>query len=172
MLCQTRTLTGGAADSMASAAAINDPATAIRIITRATLCQPGAGVKHAVGKAELSGARDARHRKEGELSCTAGVPTGEFTVLLDNALNHPQFYVPDLGTDGFLDLTDYLINGDPNNGATAVRGADTSATSKDSRRAASFAWAARPLLVRGYCFLFAAATHVSTSACDWPPRAL
>lgn len=55
---------------------------------------------------------------------TAGT-TGEFTVLLDNALNHPQFYVPDLGTDGFLDLTDYLINGDPNNGATAVLGADT-----------------------------------------------
>jgi len=48
----------------------------------------------------------------------------EFTVLLDNALNHPQFFVPSLGTEGFVDLTDYLINGDPNNGSTAVLGAD------------------------------------------------
>ena len=30
-----------------------------------------------------------------------------------------------LGTGGFLDLTDYLINGDTNNGTTAVLGADT-----------------------------------------------
>ncbi len=30
-----------------------------------------------------------------------------------------------LGTGGFLDLTDYLINGYTNNGTTAVLGADT-----------------------------------------------
>lgn len=49
----------------------------------------------------------------------------EFSLLMDNALNHPQFFVPSLGTDGFADLTDYLIGGDPNNGRTAVLGADT-----------------------------------------------
>ena len=51
--------------------------------------------------------------------------TVEFTALLDNAFNHPQFFVPDLGTDGFVDLTDYLINGIADNGTTAVLGADT-----------------------------------------------
>lgn len=51
--------------------------------------------------------------------------TVEVTALLDNALNHPQFFVPSLGTDGFVDLTDYLINGDPANGAAATLGADT-----------------------------------------------
>ena len=51
--------------------------------------------------------------------------TVEFTALLDNAFNHPQFFVPDLGTGGFVDLTDYLINGIANNGTTAVLGADT-----------------------------------------------
>jgi hypothetical protein len=50
--------------------------------------------------------------------------TAEFTVLLDNAFNHPQFFVPDLGTDGFADLTDNLINGTADNGTTAVLGAD------------------------------------------------
>jgi hypothetical protein len=54
----------------------------------------------------------------------------ELTALLDNALNHPQFFVPSLGTGGFVDLTDYLINGDPNNGATAVLGADTVGTAE------------------------------------------
>jgi hypothetical protein len=49
----------------------------------------------------------------------------EFTALLDNAFNHPQFFVPSLGTEGFMDLTDYLIGGDANNGTTAVLGADT-----------------------------------------------
>jgi hypothetical protein len=49
----------------------------------------------------------------------------EFTVLLDNAFNHPQFFVPDLGTGGFVDLTDYLINGIADNGTTAALGADT-----------------------------------------------
>ena len=51
--------------------------------------------------------------------------TVEFTALLDNAFNHPQFFVPDLGTDGFVDLTDSLINGIADNGTTAVLGADT-----------------------------------------------
>lgn len=51
--------------------------------------------------------------------------SAEFTALLDNALNHPQFSVG-LGTTGsFMDLTDYLINGVVENGATAVLDADT-----------------------------------------------
>jgi hypothetical protein len=33
--------------------------------------------------------------------------------------------VQSLGTDGFVDLTDYLINGIADNGTTAVLGADT-----------------------------------------------
>ena len=49
----------------------------------------------------------------------------EFTAMLDNAFNHPQFFVPGLGTGGFMDLTSYLVDGDPNNGTTAVLGADT-----------------------------------------------
>jgi hypothetical protein len=51
--------------------------------------------------------------------------TAEFSALLDNAFNHPQFNVG-LGTNGaFMDLTDYLINGVAENGATAVLDADT-----------------------------------------------
>ncbi|HET7697632.1 MAG TPA: TonB-dependent receptor [Vicinamibacterales bacterium] len=50
--------------------------------------------------------------------------TADFTVLLDNAFNHPQFAVG-LGTGGFMDLTDYLINGVAANGNTAVLDADT-----------------------------------------------
>lgn len=49
----------------------------------------------------------------------------ELTAMLDNAFNHPQFFVPGLGTGGFVDLTDYLLNGLENNGTTAVLGADT-----------------------------------------------
>jgi len=49
----------------------------------------------------------------------------EFTALLDNAFNHPQFFVPSLGTGGFVDLTDYLLGGSASNGRTAVLGADT-----------------------------------------------
>jgi len=49
----------------------------------------------------------------------------EFTAMLDNAFNHPQFFVPGLGTGGFVDLTDYLLNGTADNGTTAVLGADT-----------------------------------------------
>ena len=55
---------------------------------------------------------------------TSGL-TVELTALLDNAFNHPQFFVPSLGTEGFVDLTDYLLNGDPANGTTATLGADT-----------------------------------------------
>jgi hypothetical protein len=51
--------------------------------------------------------------------------TVELTALLDNAFNHPQFFVPDLGTDGFADLTEYLIDGTLENGTTGVLGADT-----------------------------------------------
>ena len=50
--------------------------------------------------------------------------TMEFTALLDNAFNHPQFAVG-LGTGGFMDLTDYLISGEPDNGTTAALDADT-----------------------------------------------
>jgi len=51
--------------------------------------------------------------------------TAEFSALLDNAFNHPQFSVG-IGTTGqFMDLTDYLINGVADNNATAVLDADT-----------------------------------------------
>jgi hypothetical protein len=49
----------------------------------------------------------------------------EFTALLDNAFNHPQFFVQALGTGGFVDLTDYILGGNASNGRTAVLGADT-----------------------------------------------
>jgi hypothetical protein len=46
----------------------------------------------------------------------------QLSALLDNAFNHPQFF-PTYGS-GFVDLTSYLVDGDPNNGTTAVLGAD------------------------------------------------
>jgi carboxypeptidase family protein/TonB-dependent receptor-like protein len=49
----------------------------------------------------------------------------QFSAMLDNAFNHPQFFVPDLGTGGFMDLTDYLLGGTADNGRAAVLGADT-----------------------------------------------
>jgi hypothetical protein len=49
----------------------------------------------------------------------------QFSAMLDNALNHPQFFVPDLGTDGFMDVTDYVLGGTADNGTTGVLGADT-----------------------------------------------
>ena len=55
---------------------------------------------------------------------TAGGTQVEFTAMLDNAFNHPQFFVPGLGTGGFVDLTSYLLDGDANNGTTGVLGAD------------------------------------------------
>jgi hypothetical protein len=46
----------------------------------------------------------------------------QFTAMLDNAFNHPQFFV---GPDSdFLNLTDCLISGDCNNGSMGVLGAD------------------------------------------------
>ena len=44
----------------------------------------------------------------------------QFSVLLDNAFNHPQFF-PTYGS-GFVDLTSFLVDGDPNNGSTGVLG--------------------------------------------------
>jgi len=42
----------------------------------------------------------------------------EFRATFENILNHPQF---SLGQDSaFFDLTDYLINGIPDNGVTNV----------------------------------------------------
>jgi hypothetical protein len=46
----------------------------------------------------------------------------QFTATLDNAFNHPQFFVrPD---SGFLDMTDYLVNGIADNGTMGVLGAE------------------------------------------------
>jgi hypothetical protein len=45
----------------------------------------------------------------------------QFSALLDNAFNHPQFF-PTYGS-GFVDLTSYLIDGDASNGTTGVLGA-------------------------------------------------
>jgi hypothetical protein len=45
----------------------------------------------------------------------------QLSALLDNAFNHPQFFPP-YGS-GFVDLTDFLANGEPDNGTTAVLGA-------------------------------------------------
>ena len=44
----------------------------------------------------------------------------QFTALLDNAFNHPQFF-PGYN-DTFTDMNDYLANGIANNGVTAVLG--------------------------------------------------
>jgi hypothetical protein len=52
----------------------------------------------------------------------------QFSALLDNAFNHPQFF-PAYGS-GFVDLTDFLANGDPANGTTAVLGAGTIANAE------------------------------------------
>ena len=56
-------------------------------------------------------------------SCTHQGFRLQFSALLDNAFNHPQFF-PAYGS-GFVDLTSYLIDGDPNNGTTGVLGADS-----------------------------------------------
>ena len=45
----------------------------------------------------------------------------QFSALLDNAFNHPQFF-PTYGS-GFVDLTSFLVDEDPNNGTTGVLGA-------------------------------------------------
>jgi hypothetical protein len=49
----------------------------------------------------------------------------QFSTVMDNAFNHPQFF-PGYGTaSGFAQLDDFLVNGDPNNGITGVLGVDT-----------------------------------------------
>ena len=47
----------------------------------------------------------------------------QLSAIMDNAFNHPQFF-PGYGS-GFAQLDDFLVDGDPNNGTTAVLGADT-----------------------------------------------
>ena len=46
----------------------------------------------------------------------------QFSALLDNAFNHPQFFVSATDAPDFLNLTDFLVNGTPDNGATGVLG--------------------------------------------------
>jgi len=46
----------------------------------------------------------------------------QFTAMLDNAFNHAQFF-PSPGS-GFIDMTDYLINGIEDNGNLGVLGSD------------------------------------------------
>jgi hypothetical protein len=50
--------------------------------------------------------------------------TLQLSALLDNAFNHPQFFIPYGAGSGFVQLDDFLINGDANNGTTGVLGAD------------------------------------------------
>lgn len=52
----------------------------------------------------------------------------QFSALLDNAFNHPQFF-PSYGS-GFVDLTSFLIDEDPANGTTGVLGAGTIANAE------------------------------------------
>jgi hypothetical protein len=52
----------------------------------------------------------------------------QFSTVMDNAFNHPQFF-PAYGS-GFVQLDDFLVNGDPNNGTTGVLGADTIANTE------------------------------------------
>jgi hypothetical protein len=53
----------------------------------------------------------------------------QLSALLDNAFNHPQFF-PGYGSD-FHNVNDYLENGDPDNGVTAVLGASTIANAEE-----------------------------------------
>jgi Carboxypeptidase regulatory-like domain len=52
----------------------------------------------------------------------------QFSTVMDNAFNHPQFF-PAYGSE-FVKLDDILVNGDPNNGLTGVLGADTIANTE------------------------------------------
>jgi len=52
----------------------------------------------------------------------------QLSAMLDNAFNHPQFF-PGYGSS-FVDLTDALVNGVPNNGTTGVLGSDTIANAE------------------------------------------
>jgi hypothetical protein len=46
----------------------------------------------------------------------------QFTATLDNAFNHPQFWVG--ASSSFINLTDYLINGIDDNGSMGVLGSE------------------------------------------------
>jgi hypothetical protein len=52
----------------------------------------------------------------------------QFSTVMDNAFNHPQFF-PGYGS-GFVQLDDFLVNGDPANGTTGVLGSDTIANTE------------------------------------------
>ena len=52
----------------------------------------------------------------------------QFSTIMDNAFNHPQFF-PGYGS-GFVQLDSFLIDGDANNGTTGVLGADTIANTE------------------------------------------
>ncbi|HXY40843.1 MAG TPA: hypothetical protein VEQ10_14325, partial [Vicinamibacteria bacterium] len=52
----------------------------------------------------------------------------QLSAMMDNAFNHPQFF-PSYGSS-FVDLTDSLVNGIPNNGTTGVLGSDTIANAE------------------------------------------
>ena len=49
----------------------------------------------------------------------------QLSALLDNAFNHPQFFVPYGTESGSAQLDDWLFSGDANNGTTGVLGVDT-----------------------------------------------
>ena len=53
----------------------------------------------------------------------------QFTALLDNAFNHPQFF-PGYN-DTFTDMNDFLSNEIDNNGVTGVLGGDTIRNAED-----------------------------------------
>jgi hypothetical protein len=48
----------------------------------------------------------------------------QLSALLDNALNHPQFFVPASADSDFANLTDFLNDGVTDNGVTGVLGGD------------------------------------------------
>jgi hypothetical protein len=92
-------------------------------LTRFTLPAPGTLGNAKKGSVQGPGTWIVNLAFYKEIVRTRGL-NAEFTALLDNAFNHPQFAVG-LGTGGFMDLTDYLINGVAANGNTAVLDADT-----------------------------------------------
>ncbi|HET8645183.1 MAG TPA: hypothetical protein VFO85_06825, partial [Vicinamibacteria bacterium] len=56
---------------------------------------------------------------------TRGRFTAAASLVLDNALNHPQFFVDHQGAGGFVDLTDHLLGGTADNGRLGHLGVDT-----------------------------------------------
>ena len=63
-----------------------------------------------------------------DIVATSGGLRVQFSTIMDNAFNHPQFF-PGYGS-GFVQLDDFLVNGDPNNGTTGVLGAETIANAE------------------------------------------